>query len=179
MARKLLKRITPSNESIKNHRHIQIFGSLLHASYLWHLTRRSAARAFAIGLFITFLPLPFHMLMAAAGSIIFRANLPLSMALVWINNPFTMVPVFYFGYFLGAKLMGLPLQTFDLSWPEGGIIDGLGATFIPCLIGCLVCGSVFSLAGYFGIDWLWHWYVLRQWQRRRTARLLRSSSIIK
>lgn len=175
MARKLLKRIMPSNESIKSHRHMQIFGKLLHASYLWHIGRRSASRAFAIGLFITFIPIPFHMLMAAASAIIFRANLPLSMALVWLNNPFTMVPVFYSGYLLGAKLMGLPIQAFDLSWPNGGVVDWLSSSFLPCLLGCFICGSIFSLIGYFGIDWLWRWHILQQWQRRNIARSHRLS----
>lgn len=166
MSRKLLQRITPSNESIKNNKHIQIFGKLLQARYLWHLGRRYASRAFAIGLFITLLPVPFHMVMAAASAIIFHANLPLAVALVWVNNPFTMVPVFYFGYIFGAWLMGLPVQTFDLSWPEGTVLTWLNNTFIPCLLGCLVCSTMFSLVGYFGVDWGWRWHVIRRWQRR-------------
>jgi len=175
MSRKLLKHITPSNDSIRSNKHIQIFGKLLHAPYLWHLGRRSASRAFAIGLFITLIPVPFHMVMAAASAIIFHANLPLSVALVWVNNPFTMVPIFYFGYLLGAWIMGLPIQTFDLAWPEGTIWTWLGNTFLPCLLGCLVCSIIFSLAGYYGIDLIWRWHVIRQWRHRRINRIAHSS----
>jgi uncharacterized protein (DUF2062 family) len=176
MSKKLLQRITPSNESIKNNKHIQIFGKLLHTSYLWHLTRHSASKAFAIGLFVTLLPIPFHMVIAAASAIVFRANLPLAIALVWINNPFTVVPVFYFGYLLGARLMGISVQPFDLSWPEGTVWDWLTNTFVPCLFGCLICSVVFSLLGYFSIDWLWRWHIIHRWQQRNKQRLMRSPS---
>jgi uncharacterized protein (DUF2062 family) len=49
-----------------------------------------------VGLFCAFIPVPFQMLLAAPSAIIFSANLPVSIALVWITNPITMPPIFFF-----------------------------------------------------------------------------------
>ena len=46
------------------------------------------------------------MLLAALIAIWLKVNLPLSVALVWVSNPITMGPMFYFAYKLGALLMG-------------------------------------------------------------------------
>ena len=40
-------------------------------------------------------------------AVVFRANLPLSVAGVWISNPITMPPMMYFAYLFGNKLLGL------------------------------------------------------------------------
>jgi len=57
----------------------------------------------AVGLFCAFVPLPIQMLLAAAAAIIFRVNLPISVGLVWITNPVTIPPMFYFCYKVGTR----------------------------------------------------------------------------
>ena len=174
MPKKLLKRFILDHETIRNHKYLQIFGPLLNAPYLWHLSRRSVAGAFAVGLFITMLPIPFHMLLATGSAIFFRVNLPLSLALVWVNNPITMPPIFYFCYLLGAAILGRPVQLFNFSIPEDGFIIGLGGILAPFLLGCLICGSMLSITGYLGVHWLWRWHVSRRWKRRHVRRFTRN-----
>jgi len=171
MPKHLLKRFTPNRETIHSHQHLRIFGRLLHAPYLWHLNRRSAAGAFAVGLFAAFIPVPFQMLLAAGGAILFRVNLPLSVALVWLTNPVTMPPIFYFCYRVGTALLGHPSQAIVFSLPGEDLLAGLNGVLEPFLLGCLVCGSILSALGYLGIRGLWRWRVVRQWKRRRTGRL--------
>ena len=77
MARRVIKKMMPDHDKIRRSRAIKLFGSLLHDGNLWHLNRRSASGAFAVGLFTAFIPVPFQMLLAAAAAIIFRVNLPL------------------------------------------------------------------------------------------------------
>ena len=69
MAKHLIKRLIPDHEIVRGHKHLQIFGRLLHDPNLWHLNRRSAAGAFAVGLFMAFAPVPFQMLLAAGAAI--------------------------------------------------------------------------------------------------------------
>ncbi|MBL3526951.1 MAG: DUF2062 domain-containing protein [gamma proteobacterium endosymbiont of Lamellibrachia anaximandri] len=166
MPKHLIKRITPDHDTIRNHKHLRMFGTLLHDANLWHLNRRSAAGAFAVGLFMAFVPAPFQMLLAAGAAIICRVNLPLSVALVWITNPLTIPPIFFLAYLVGTTVLGSPQDTqafeFSVEWLQNGL-DGVWA---PFLLGCLICGSFFSLVGYFTIRGLWRWHVINQWRRR-------------
>jgi hypothetical protein len=106
MPKKFIKRYLPDHHTIKQNKAINMFGDLLHDANLWHLNRRSARGAFAIGLFNAFVPVPFQMWLSAVGAIIFKVNLPLSVGLVWISNPLTMPPLFYGCYLVGEWLMG-------------------------------------------------------------------------
>ncbi|WP_341503973.1 DUF2062 domain-containing protein [Gallaecimonas sp. GXIMD4217] len=157
----------PDHAKIRDHRHLQIFGDLVHEPNLWCLNRRSAAGAFAVGLFFAFIPVPFQMLLSAGFAIWFRVNLPLSIALVWLTNPITMPPIFYGAYRVGSWLLGEnnhPFQ-FEASWDWlVASLSTVGPTF---LLGCLVCAALAALLGYFGISWLWRYSVARSWRRRR------------
>ena len=93
MAKKIIQRFMPSDETIKNNKSLKFLGDRLHDPILWHLNRRSVAKAFAIGLFFAWVPLPTQMAMSAAVAFYFRAHLAISVALVWITNPLTMPPM--------------------------------------------------------------------------------------
>ena len=118
MPKKFIQRWMPNHEKVRNHPHLnKVFGTLLHDPNLLHLNRRSVTGAFFIGLFMAFMPIPFQMIPAAACAIWLRVNLPISIGLVWITNPITMPPIFYFSYKLGAWTLGMPVNTveFDIS----------------------------------------------------------------
>ncbi len=170
MPKRLLKRIMPDAKTIRTHKHLQIFGTLLHNANLWHLNRRSASGAFAVGLFMAFVPVPFQMVLAAAGAIAFQVNLPLSVALVWITNPVTMPAIFYFSYLVGTWLIGAPEGDFHFELTIDWLINGLGAIWEPFLLGCFVCGSIASITAYILIRLLWRWNVVKQWEKRKLKR---------
>jgi len=170
----LMRRLTPDTKTIKEHRHLRVFGRLLHDPNLWHLNRRSAAGAFAVGLFMMYMP-PFgQMLMAAGAAIAFRVNLPLSVALVFITNPVTIPPMFYFAYLLGAWALGREVAPFDLQfWTEPA---NWLLILSPLALGCLICAAACSVLGYLGVRIAWRWHVTRQMQRRRARRQARAGS---
>ena len=167
MAKHLIRRLTPDHETIRNHKHLQVFGTLLHDPNLFHLNRRSAAGAFAVGLFMAFMPVPFQMVLAAAAAILFRVNLPLSVVLVWITNPVTMPAIFYFAYLVGTIFTGQPLQTLEFEISGEWLIESLDGIWAPFLLGCFICGSLSAMLGYFAIRGLWRWHVVQHLKRRR------------
>jgi len=166
MAIQFLKKIMPDHKKIREHKHLQIFGALLHNPALWHMNRRSVARAFAVGLFFAWVPVPFQMVLAAAGAIYFHGNLPLSVALVWLTNPLTMLPMFYAAYKFGALLLGEEIQHFDMELSMEWLMHEMGVIWAPFLLGCAVIGVISSFGGYVGIQCAWKRAVLHKWKTR-------------
>ena len=160
----------PDHDTIRNHKHLKIFGTLLHSPNLFHLNRRSVAGAFANGLFNAFVPVPFQMVLAAAGAIIFKVNLPLSIALVWITNPLTMPPIFYGSYKVGTWLMGTETGDFDFELSYEWLMNGLSAIWQPFLLGCFVCGAIASMTGYMIMRVYWRLHVVKAWRKRKLKR---------
>ena len=102
MPKHLFKRYAPDPQAVREHKHLRVFAAFLHDPNLFHLNRRSVSGAFAAGLFWAMIPIPVQMLAAALTAITVRINLPISVALVWVTNPFTMPAVFYFNYLVGT-----------------------------------------------------------------------------
>lgn len=154
-------------------------GKYLREPELWHLHRRSVSGAAFIGFFCAFLPIPFQSLLAALLAIGTRSNLPLSATLVWITNPLTIPPMFYFAYRLGAWLLGIDVEVsaINLSW------EWLSSQFAviakPLLLGSLVCGWVTGITAYIAVRVLWRLHVIQRWQDRRDLRKQRSRETIK
>ena len=170
MPKRLIKRWMPDQERLKEHKHLRLFGKLLLDANLWHLNRRSAAGAFAVGLFMAWIPLPCQMLLAAGGAILFRVNLPLSVALVWLSNPFTMPPLFYGAYLVGCQLLGHPAQHIDIQFTWEWLVSVFETLAPPLLLGSLVLALLSALMGYAFIRTFWRINTVRQWQKRKEAR---------
>ncbi len=167
MPRRLLRKITPSPATISANRCLRIFGNFIHDPNLWHLNRHAVARAFGIGLFWAFVPIPFQMVFAAGIAILWRANIPLSVTLVWISNPVTIPPIFYATYQFGAWLLASPTldfpQELDIDW----FIQSLDTIWKPLFVGSLVTSFIAGGVGYFGIHGFWRWRTVRRFRQRR------------
>ena len=168
MLPKSVKQRLPTRHDVQKNRYLQFLGSHLHSPNLWHFNRRSVARATAIGLFCAYLPIPFEMVPAAIGAILWRANLPLSLAWVWISNPVTWIPLWGPPYLLGSWLLGSP------SVPLGELTLGiLREQYVALWLGCLIFGLVVGTAGYYLVSAIWRSKVVRTWRRRRELRKIR------
>ena len=181
MPRRLLRKWMPTRERIHSQRFLRIFGTLLHQQNLWHLNRDSVARAFAIGIFWAAIPMPFQMIPAAGCAILFRGNIALSVALVWLTNPITMPAIYYAQYVFGSWLMGTRIQFEDFSLSTEWIKRNFQYLWKPLYLGALISAVVGSAASYFTIRGLWRWNIARKLKARRLIRkhrkLLRSRSI--
>jgi uncharacterized protein (DUF2062 family) len=165
MPKKFIQRWLPDPRRLRARRSLRLFGRWLDHANLWALNRRSASGACAVGLFWAFIPSPTQMLPAAACAIALRVNLPLSVALVWVANPFTMPPMFYFNYRLGAWLLGAPARPFVFEPSWAWLMQELGAIWPPLLLGSVMAATVAALAGYAGMQAFW-----RRRMRRARAR---------
>ena len=171
MPRKFFQRFLPRPQTIKENKTLQIFGDWLHEPNLWHLSRRSVAGAFAVGLFFAWMPVPFQMFLAAGAAILMRTNLPLSVALVWITNPVTIPPMFYFAYTVGTWIMGEPPQDFSFELTMDWLLNEMQSSWQPFLLGCFTVASISSLIGYTTINFIWRHSVLsRRSSGRRSGR---------
>ena len=174
MPKKTLRRFMPDPHFIRNHKQLQFLGRALHDPNLFHLNRRSASGAMAVGLFWAFIPMPFQMAPAALCALLLRVNLPISIALVWLTNPLTMGPIFYMCYKVGALLLGQQVSEQDGSlfvWT--GVADffiQLGGVGLPLIVGSILVGAVSSLVGWAGMRLLWRYSVVQHLRRRQLAR---------
>lgn len=168
--RDLFKRYLPEQHTFREHRHIRLFGDLLHDHSIWRLTRRSVAVAVAIGVFCAFIPFFGQMLLAAALAIYFRVNLPIAVVFTWISNPFTFAPLFFVAYRIGTFLLDIPMEytRFHLSYEWVSAV--IHEIWLPLLLGCLILGGLGAVAGYYGIHLLWRLLLLRKRDLRRLER---------
>ncbi len=170
MPKAKLKKYLPDPETLKQHKHLQFLGERLHEPNLWHLNRRSVSMAFAVGLFAAWIPTPGQMAIAAVIAFYLRANLPISVALVWITNPLTMPPMFYFAYLVGLLALGHGAPDTDLEFTVDSVLSSLGEIGGPFLFGCLILGIISSAIGYFGMRLLWRFMVIRHWNTRKNRK---------
>ena len=170
MPRKLIKKYLPDHRKIRKHKNLQCFGRLLHDPNIWHLNRRSVSGAFAVGLFVAFVPIPLQMILAAAVAIAVRANLPISVSLVWITNPITIPPMFYFAYKTGAWLLDTPLHDIEFELSVDWLMAELGAIWEPFLFGCFILGLISAALGFMVSRLLWRIHIFQYIKKRRLRR---------
>lgn len=174
MPRKFLKRIMPDHSTLREHPHLRRFGERLTEPRLWHLNRRSVAGAVALGLFLGFMPIVGQMFLAALGAIWLRFNMPIAVMSVWISNPFTMAPIFFFSYKVGAWLLQIPVGTHRFT-PS---LQWFGNEFLtiwqPLLLGSVICGLLAALCGVLLVRLAWRLAVVHSWLQRRRKQRSRS-----
>lgn len=168
MPRKFFKRLLPPPDFVRSHPSLRFLEKWLHDPNLWHLNRYSASSAVFIGFLVAFIPLPVHTVVAALAAIWWRANLPVSLAAVWISNPFTIPPQFYLSYKVGALILHEPpgrMHHFELSlaW----LSMEFHQVWQPLLLGCLLCGLLTGLLGAGIVRLLWRMQVVLRWRARR------------
>ena len=156
MARKLFQRLTPSQQQLRDIPGLHLLGDWIYEPNLWHINRSSTAMV----------PAPGQIFVAAYAAVRLRANLPLSISLIFVTNPFTMPVIYYAAYELGAFFLDTPVKAieFEISW--SWITQSLGAIWQPFLLGCLTIGLVSAALGYLTINILWRWRVVLAWRQR-------------
>lgn len=167
MLRRLLKKILPKPHHIERHRLLRVFGDRLMDPRLWAVHRRAVTGAFGAGMAICFIPFPVHSLVAGVLALTLRLNVPAIYGTIFlVNNPLTMVPIYYSAYRVGSLLLGAPAHhfAFQLSWHW--LEYGLGPLWAPFLLGCAVCSLAAGIAGWCAFEFVWRWEVMRRYRAR-------------
>jgi len=157
---------------IRDHRNLRFLGQMLHHPHLWHLNRRSVAGAFSVGLFVAFVPVPFQMAIAAILAILFHTNLPISVMLVWVSNPVTIPALFYFAYWIGSRILDVPVRRVNFELSFDWLMTSLHTIWEPFLLGCFILGISCALLGNILMRVLWRMQVIRSWELRKARRKL-------
>ena len=122
-------------------------------------TPHRTALAFAIGVFIAFFPiLGIHTALALAIAFLFRLGRGPILVGAYINNPWTIAPLYMAGTGLGCWLLGVPPHglgalDFDVSslafYRE--LLHVLRPYLWPFVLGNTLLGTVCAVASYFAL----------------------------
>ncbi len=119
------------------------------------------------------------MIAAALGAVLCRVNLAVAVFSTLYTNPFTIVPLYWLAYQLGAWVTGVPplshlsdLALPDLHWHSWitELTRWLGQLGEPLFIGLPLLGISLAILGYVIVRLCWRIGVLWQWQKRKSRR---------
>ena len=107
------------------------------------------AAAFALGIFLAFFPiLGIHTALAIGIALAFRLNKVAILVGAWVNNPWTLAPMYTAGTLLGCFALGVsPASLAGIDWSLHGrafyasLIGGLRPLLLPFVVGNLVLGA--------------------------------------
>lgn len=180
MPKQQLKAWLPTPEQLRQNKVVSRLMPFLADPRLWHMNRGSMVRAVFVGVMCAFLPLPGQMPLAIFGAILVRANVPMSIALTWITNPLTGIPVFWAAYWLGATLLGEPpigLRTIgvlmtDLTlwlFGEGNnpFVDNQFFSFKAFVLGIAICAILTSIVLSLALNIFWKYRIAKDWKTRK------------
>ena len=110
------------------------------------------AIAFAVGIFIGMSPLlGVHTVLGIAAAWLFKLNRVVTLIGVYVTNPWTIVPIYTFSTWVGARLLGIRDVIPDVDW-SGLSMKALASEFghlaMPFVIGTTLVGLVSAVVGY-------------------------------
>lgn len=119
-------------------------------------TPRRTAIAFGLGLYLAFHPLlGLHTLMALGIAFAFRLNRVAILTGCYVNNPWTIAPLYLAGTAIGCRMLGVPMEglgAIDWDLPARDLARVLGQQLRPYLwpfvVGNTVLGIVAGVVGY-------------------------------
>ena len=158
-----LKRYLPTREELRGYRSLRFLRGFLFKHDLWHFNSHSVSFGALIGGFCTWLPIPLQTIPALILCIPLRCNVPVTIAFVWISNPFTMLAMMVFAYGVGSWLLGvsgeLAVQDFspEALWNLVFSSSTFAAIWPPLLLGAVVCGAVTGLLGFAAVRIYYRW----------------------
>lgn len=108
--------------------------------------------SFAIGVFIGMSPfLGIHTILGIICAYLFRLNKFVTIIGVYITNPWTIIPIYTFSTFVGARLLGMDKFFPAVDWKDltmSKLLSELGPLLKPFIIGTFFIGLISSIISY-------------------------------
>jgi hypothetical protein len=182
MPRRFLRALTdrwqPAVDKFTAHPSVRRFAPRLADPDLWHLNRKSTARAVAIGLFCGLVPGPLQMISAAICAVYFQANFPLAVITTLYTNPFTIVPLYLLAYQIGSFFVGGAVAGAPFVVPAGSgpleflsaLVDWTVGMGKPLALGLVLLATGLAFLGWAAVRIGWRIYMVVAWRRRNGKR---------
>jgi uncharacterized protein (DUF2062 family) len=175
-----LRSITPERHALEKLWCLKPFAAVVVDRGCWHFKRTSVIRAFSLGLLIAFVPptpfLPLHLTLCVVLGVMFRLNIPVLFATVFLSNPLTWFPQVAGSLWVGAKLMDLNLMPVLHDLSHRNLRAQLGQLWEPLLLGALVLGLTAAALGYMLAEGVWRARVVYRLRRRRLRGAVRRAA---
>lgn len=111
------------------------------------------AAAFAVGVFIGMSPLlGMHTVLGLLAAWLFRLNRLITLTGVFVTNPWTIVPIYSFGTWVGARITGMGNFIPEIDWSHItliGFLKEFRPLLFPFIIGTITLGIISAAASYF------------------------------
>ena len=172
------ERLAPAVDRITSNPAVQRYFPALAEPDLWHINRRSSARAVAIGLFCGLIPGPLQVVGAILACLAIRGNFPLAILSTLYTNPFTIVPLYVVAYEYGrlffpdapAVAEFVPIAGGSMGDWFGSLIAWMRELGKPLAVGLLLLASTLATVGWIGMRLAWRWHAVHAWRRRARRR---------
>ena len=83
---------------------------------------------------------------------LFRLNRLITLVGVYVTNPWTIVPIYSFGTWVGARILGLDNVIPHIDWTHitlFGFFEEFRPLLLPFVIGSTIIGIISSVVSYF------------------------------
>jgi uncharacterized protein (DUF2062 family) len=111
------------------------------------------AMAFSIGIFIGMSPLlGLHTILGLIVAWVFGLNRIVTITGVYITNPWTIVPIYTFSAYIGAKCLGIKQILPEIDWAHitfSSFAYELKPLLTPFVFGTLLIGFISAVISYF------------------------------
>lgn len=130
--------------------------------------RKMISRGVLLGLLIAPIPMPMQMAAVLLFMPFFRFNVPIALAMCWVTNPFTMAPMYFAEYHLGAFILGIETKNVELTleW----FSTHLDEIFVPLFTGAAILSASLGSFGYWAVNHFWKSSVHKDKQKHRHDR---------
>jgi uncharacterized protein len=95
-----------------------------------------------------------HTILGLVAASVLRLNRLITLVGVYVTNPWTIVPIYSFGTWFGAKIIGIEKIIPEIDWAHItllGFLREFRPLLFPFVLGTTLIGIISSIIGYYVI----------------------------